>query len=426
MAEKRFFPLAAAQLNLKRLLLIRLIVLACQLIGILYAFYFLDLRLNYTLITGILALVVAVNIFVAFRVKQKSVVSNQELLGHLLFDVLSLSVLIYMSGGANNPFVSFFLVPITISAAILPWTYTWLVAGISLVAYTILLFYFQPLPALMPADMHMTETREMPSLHIVGMWFNFLASAVLITYFVVKMATEIRAQEQTLNDYREENLRNEQILAVATQAAGTAHELGTPLNTMTLLINEIADVNPDNKALQEDVAVLKDQLEVCRTSLKDLVSRADPRQAGNAIAMPLSHFIDQIEDQWRLLRPEVDLQVIVDKINSPRIQVDAPLQQAVVNILNNAADASPDRVELTATWDESSWTLAIRDYGEGVNEDILSTLGSEIGSNKEQGMGVGMILTQATVNRLGGKVLIKPHPETGTVTSIILPMATDG
>jgi len=81
---------------------------------------------------------------------------------------------------------------------------------------------------------------------------------------------------------------------------------------------------------------------------------------------------------------------------------------------------------LTATWNESSWTLAIRDYGEGVNEDILSTLGSEIGSNKEQGMGVGMILTQATVNRLGGKVLIKPHPETGTVTSIILPMATDG
>jgi len=419
----RFFPLAASQLNLKRLLIIRLIVFACQVAAVLYARFLLELDLEYTAILLVLGLVAIVNVLVVLRLKNVANFSDTEFLGHLLFDVITLSLLIYLSGGASNPFVSFFLVPITISAAILPWTFTWAVAGISLGAYTLLLFWYLPLSALLPMDAHMDmDASGGISLHILGMWFNFLVSAVLITYFVVKMATEIRAQDKSLNHYREENLRNEQILAVATQAAGTAHELGTPLNTMTILVNEMTDDYADNEALQKDIAVLNQQLDTCKLSLRELVNRANLKEGGTARPSDVETFIYQVTDQWQLLRPETNLQIhITSPDASPPIMIDATLQQAIVNILNNAADASPDRVSLEAGWNDREWFLKIRDYGDGIKEELVTLLGSRIFSDKEKGMGVGMILSQASINRMGGRILMTSHDHGGTVIEIFLP-----
>ncbi len=422
MADTRFFPLAAAQLNLQRLLLIRLIVYVCQLSALAFA-WFLDYSLEYTPIISVMGFILVINAWVFFRLLHQSMVSDQEFLLHLLFDVLSLSVLLYFGGGASNPFVSFFLVPITISAAILPWTYTWAVAGISLACYTFLLFFYRPLSILMPEDMNMSSMGGLPNLHIIGMWCNFIVSAVLITYFVVKMAAEIRSQDIKLNDYREDNMRNEQILAVATQAAGTAHELGTPLNTMTILVREMADDYQENPALAKDIATLEMQLASCKASLQEMVKRADLRNAGMARQSAIPAFIEQILEQWSLLRPEVRLnQKFIAANESPQIHVDSTLQQAIVNILNNAADASPEGTDLAVDWNTENWTLTIRDYGKGVDEEMMAYLGSEIVSNKEKGMGVGMILSQASIERMGGEVSISSHPEQGTLTQIRLPV----
>ena len=422
MADTRFFPLAAAQLNLQRLLLIRLIVYVCQLSALVFA-WFLDYSLEYTPIISVMGFILVINAWVFFRLLHQSIVSDQEFLLHLLFDVLSLSVLLYFGGGASNPFVSFFLVPITISAAILPWTYTWAVAGISLACYTFLLFFYRPLSILMPEDMNMSSMGGLPNLHIIGMWCNFIVSAVLITYFVVKMAAEIRSQDIKLNDYREDNMRNEQILAVATQAAGTAHELGTPLNTMTILVREMADDYQENPALAKDIATLEMQLASCKKSLQEMVKRADLRNAGKARQSAIPAFIEQILEQWGLLRPEVRLnQKFIAANESPQIHVDSTLQQAIVNILNNAADASPEGIDLAVDWNTENWTLTIRDYGKGVDEEMMAYLGSEIVSNKEKGMGVGMILSQASIERMGGEVSISSHPEQGTLTQIRLPV----
>jgi len=422
LADTRFFPLAAAQLNLQRLLLIRLIVFVCQLSALAFA-WFLDYSLEYTPIISVMGFILVINAWVFFRQLHQSMVNDQEFLLHLFFDVLSLSVLLYFGGGASNPFVSFFLVPITISAAILPWTYTWAVAGISLACYTFLLFFYRPLSILMPEDMYMSSMGGLPNLHIIGMWCNFIVSAVLITYFVVKMAAEIRSQDIKLNDYREDNMRNEQILAVATQAAGTAHELGTPLNTMTILVREMADDYQENPALAKDIATLEMQLASCKKSLQEMVKRADLRNAGKARQSAIPAFIEQILEQWGLLRPEVRLnQKFIAANESPQIHVDSTLQQAIVNILNNAADASPEGIDLAVDWNTENWTLTIRDYGKGVDEEMMAYLGSEIVSNKEKGMGVGMILSQASIERMGGEVSISSHPEQGTLTQIRLPV----
>ncbi len=425
MANSNFFSLAASQQNLKNLLIIRLIILLCQLLALFYSYSFLSLSLNYFLIISTMVLLQIINCGLLVRLGKPWPITDLEFLGHLLVDIIGLSVLLYLTGGASNPFVSYFLVPITIAAAVLPWAYTWALAALCLCCYSFLMFIYQPLPQLM--SMTMDDQTVMPNLHVVGMWFNFLVSAGLITFFVVKMASALREQERTLTNYREENLRNEQIIAVATQAAGTAHELGTPLNTMSVLVKEVATELSGNEDLSKQLGIMQDQIQRCKSSLRELVNQADFREAAKVKTIPLVDFINLLVNQWQLIRPEANLRLNFQlSKNSPMIKSDSTLQQAIINILNNAADASPEGIEANVLWGKTHWTIQVRDFGEAINPELAQKLGSSIVTTKEHGMGVGLVLSQASINRMRGTVKLYAHPEKGAVTEIQLPLLGEG
>ncbi|MDT8397494.1 MAG: ATP-binding protein [Pseudomonadales bacterium] len=428
--DRRFFPLAALQSNLRRLLKIRWIVFGCQALALAYAWLVLELALQYLLISIILSFFVLLNLAVSWRLHKGWLVSESEFLGHLLLDVAGLSLLLYLSGGANNPFVSYLLVPVIISAAALPWSYTWVVAGSSLTCYTLLLFIYQPLPELLPGPLGHGQDHGMAAmvgatgnLHMLGMWFNFVVSTVLITWFVVKMATEIRSQDALLARLREDSLRDEQIVAIAIQAAGTAHELGTPLSTMAVLLQDMRHEYADDPALQKNLALLREQIGHCKTSLRQLVSEADYSQAQAAPRLSLPLFLDSVLDRWQLLRPEVKINLAVSQeTDIPWLKDDASLRQALINLLDNAADASPDGIDLTLHWNTREWELEIRDYGSGITPVIAAGPGHNLLSTKPDGMGVGLMLSQASINRLGGTVKLHAHPGQGTVTRVKIPL----
>lgn len=267
------------------------------------------------------------------------------------------------------------------------------------------------------------------SLHIVGMWFNFVVSAGLITWFVLKMAAENRVQEARLSRYREDTLRDEQVLALATQAAGTAHALGTPLGTMAVLLKELQLEHGNEANLQRDLQVLQQQVAACRAALLTLVEKADLKNQQLRM-IRLRDFLRSVLDQWQLLRPEVHCEVTIQAGDDPAIPFDTTLQQALINMLNNAADASEQGLECELGWSLGNWSLRIRDFGEGVHPELVEHLGTRINSTKANGLGVGLVLSQATVNRLGGKVSLYPFVRTeqgnsarGTLTEISLPLA---
>ncbi|MES2605113.1 MAG: HAMP domain-containing sensor histidine kinase [Pseudomonadota bacterium] len=414
-------------LNLHRLLVIRAIVFVLQLGALLYARYVLALALDYVLIIGILVLLAIANGGLLLRLQRARSPDKNEFFAHLLIDVLGLGLLLYFAGGATNPFISYLLVPVTIAAAALPGLHAVALGAIALACYSLLLFFYQPLPELMPvADEHaghagMASTTAAPNLHSVGMWFNFAVSAALVIYFVVKLAAELRQREAKLQQYREETLRNEQILAVATQAAGTAHALGTPLGTMAVLLGEMAQENTSNVALAQDICMLQSQLAHCRRTLQQLVQKADFKQL-QIRRLPLTDFIAELLQQWQLLRPEVTCKVQVATGISPTLQLDPTLEQALINLLNNAADASPDSIAISVDWQPQHWRMQIRDHGPGVARELQEQLGTTIQSSKPDGMGVGLVLSQATLNRLGGSVSLYPQQPHGTLTVIELPL----
>lgn len=425
--------------NLRRLLTIRVIVLIFQVAALLYARFGLNLALNYPLMVGILLVLAIVNAGLYLRLQAQPNFDVRELFVHLLIDILGLTLLLYFTGGANNPFVSYFLVPITIAAATLGWHYTSALVALTLLCYTLLLFFFEPLPAFLPTATTVATDSSMHgmdhgssgstiSLHIVGMWFNFVVSAGLITWFVLKMAAENRAQEARLSRYREDTLRDEQILALATQAAGTAHALGTPLGTMAVLLKDLQLEHGANADLQQDLQVLQQQVTACRTALLTLVDKADLKNQ-QPKAIRLRAFMQSVLEQWQLLRPEVTCEVTIQAGDDPSIWFDATLQQALINMLNNSADASAERLECELAWNLESWFLKIRDFGEGVHPELAKHLGTRINSTKANGLGVGLVLSQATVNRLGGRVSLYPFTRTeqggsarGTLTEIVLPL----
>jgi two-component system sensor histidine kinase RegB len=253
------------------------------------------------------------------------------------------------------------------------------------------------------------------------MWCNFAISSLLITYVVARMAATVREQQAELNRRREQALHNEQLLAVATLAAGTAHELGTPLGTMTVLLD---DMHSDDAALQGDIDLLKQQVGTCKATLKNLVDTAQAHQQETRPPQidSLTAALDLLLERWQVLRPRADYRLHTAAGAAPQLRFDDALQQAIVNLLDNAADTDSGPVEISADWDGRWVTLHIRDRGPGIALEVADQIGKPFVTSKGKGLGLGLFLSHATIERHGGDIRLFNHPNGGTDAVLRLPI----
>ena len=367
-----------------------------------------------------LALLAAITMASLWRTTRAWPVADSEFFAQLLLDVLGWTVLMYFTGGANNPFVSYYVVPLVVSAAVLPWRYTWLVAGASVLAYSLLLYVYVPFPLFTP---HAAMGHgDAANVHVLGMWFNFLFSAGLITYFVVRMAATLRRQEERVAEAREDRLRNDQIIAVAGLAAGTAHELGTPLSTMSLLVEELKadDALPDH--LREDCDLLAGQLAQCKETLARLSRTAELNSIDETRRQSAVAFARETLAQWSVRRPGTVYE-FVERSGSPDIDVDPTLGQALENLLNNAADTGSAKIALAVDWQDDAVSISVRDWGPGIDAGFIEQLGKPIIHAGRTGLGIGLMLSLAAVERAGGSVQLRNHAEGGALAEMVLPRA---
>jgi two-component system sensor histidine kinase RegB len=405
---------------LKQLTIIRSLLLALFWCGLIASFWINNLNLPYKEVVIVLCVFSGAHLFTFLRLRQTLAVTNTEFFIQLLIDVVCLNALFYFSGGATNPFVSYLLVPVCISAATLPWRFTWFISALCVLAYSILLFFHVKLPLFSVDNVHI---HSQLSWHILGMWFNFFISAVLITYFVVKMARSLREQEKVLNEMREDELRNEQVIAVATLAAGAAHEINTPLATMMVLLAELRSEYQKDPQLSADLHVLSQQVERCAASLKQMVQDSSAATQGQYKQQNIQIYCNSIIDRWQLMRPEVNFTVhFSGSVTQQLISYDSRLDHAIINLLNNAADVSPNSITIEIVLDENNFCWKICDVGHGISADASSILGKEAFSTKEHGLGIGILLSHTTVKHYGGSVVQSPNTPHGTITTITLPL----
>jgi two-component system sensor histidine kinase RegB len=324
---------------------------------------------------------------------------------HLLVDIVVLTWMVAWSGGVSNPFGLLFLVLVALAVLALPRDWALLATLVCVAGFCVSGLLGQPLVS--PHDEH--------TLVLWGMVANFLVSASAVSYFLSRLAVGLRGHERELALLRERFTRNEGIVALATHAAAMAHELNTPLATMTLLADEIAD-QAQTDQMRSDAATLSQLLALCRERIRNL-------------AVPSRVDLVREVSQWKLVRPAVELARTGALPAS--LRVDPAISHLIQALLNNAADAGEEagdpRVELHLEYRDGILRGEVRDHGMGIDpaRPLLPASGL-FHSGKPQGLGVGLVLSHATVEQLGGEITLTDAEDGGTRINFFLPLEKNG
>jgi two-component system sensor histidine kinase RegB len=328
----------------------------------------------------------------------------------------------------------------------LPQVYAWYMVILTTSLYTMLIAFNIPLPSIEPhmpdpvlissdiesyrmlQNAHLMHDKSYFSLHMFGMWFGFVFSAGLVAFFVVELARTLRIQERSLAEARENALRDERVVALGTLAASAAHDMGTPLGTIAIVAHELEQEYPEHRYpdLNAKMIIMQQQINRCKEALSVMSASAGEMRAESGSVILLIDYIDDVINQWRTHNSGAKLNFFIDPnvVADAKIIAERTLTHSLINILNNAAEASPAElgIEFHASWDLESLTITIKDSGPGFPSDIVEFAGKQPVISKKRGMGVGLFLTYSTINRLGGKINLYNSDTGGACVEITLPL----
>ena len=288
-----------------------------------------------------------------------------------------------LAGGIENPFWPFYLLHVVLIALLLPWPLA-LAGTLAVVASFAVAFAFA-------APLHYADGRPVPdSLLAAGLWAGFALTAVITAWFVARVVADLREHERLLREAARRELNDEAVMRLGALAAGAAHELATPLTTMAVVAGEMAR-GAEHPAVQRDAAILTAQVDACRRALSNLTAAAGHLRAEGGGPERLDAFLARLVARFQAVRPDVPLTAHWDGTAPvPEIFADASLQQAILILLNNAADASPHHVDFTSRWDADSLRISVGDRGPGIAPSRLDELGRSFFTTKPPGQGNGV------------------------------------
>ncbi|MDD2884150.1 MAG: ATP-binding protein [Dechloromonas sp.] len=402
------------RLHLRRLIVARWLMLLSMTLLILWAPVGLDLPLPHLPMLGILAIAAILNAIAQQRLHTSHPQAG-ELSSQLLLDIGALGGLVFFSGGATNPLVSLLLPPVAIAAIALPARHVLLVGSAAILTYSLLMLFYVPLS--------IADATRATRLHLIGMWLTFVVSAGLIGWIILRMTQLIRQRDAELASTRETALRDERVLAMGTLAAGAAHELGTPLATMHLIVGELARDPTLAAAVQDDMAVLRQQLGICKEIISGLARRAGAERLEKSNSQAVDRWLEQLRQHWHAARPQAaSLLHVLSTAPAPEIIIDPRLEQAVLNLLNNAANASPCPVDISLSWSGQQFSIAIGDAGPGFPPSVLDLGGHTDFPAHAGGSGVGLLLTRSAIEQLGGRLLLSNPEHGGALACLEIPL----
>lgn len=401
-----------ATTSMHRLARLRWWLLAGEIAAILAVPEWLDITLPQWPMLCVVGLQMVANALALFRIKRCAAFSDGEFCVQLVLDILALSVLMFLSGGAANPLISLLLPPVAIAALALPARLVVAVAGLAVAAYSVLNLVYLPLPVV--------DVARATRLHLAGMWFTFVVSVLMLAWFVVRLRASLRQRETELADAREIALRDERVIALGALAAGAAHELSTPLATMAIVLGELELDETLGEDARADVSLLRQQIAACKAIISRLAERAGAERLDSAAAQQADGWLRDLHARWQTLRLHAKSQLqLAGTMPAPSIIADPALEHGLLNLFNNAADTAT-AVSVRADWDTAWLTLEVRDHGPGFSAEVLAKAGRAPFPAHAAGSGIGLFLAHAAIARLGGQLDLRN--EGGAIARIRLPI----
>jgi len=406
--------------TLRTIVVMRVVALGGQLLVVVAAQYWLGINLALMPLFGTMLCLAAFNGWTWRRMHRVDPANHFELFLQLLMDVLALSALLYFSGGATNPFVSFYLPALAVAAAILPPLHAVALAVFSIVCYSLLTSYYVPL--------HIADPDRAVTYHLSGMWANFALSAGLITWFVARMSRALRTRDAQLTQAREHHMQGERIIALGTQAASAAHEMGTPLATVALITDELrheTKYNPALAAYSADLQTIEAQIALCKTALARMGMQVGAAAETDADVVDLPEWLTQFVAQWRLCHPTARLQFTL-AAGACRIVHSRAVGQMLQTLLDNAryASAAGDTtIHVSLALQARAALVQVTDAGMGIAPALVNRLGYEAVQSTSGGKGIGLMLAFATARQIGATLVLSSAKSQGTSATITLALA---
>jgi len=350
-------------------------------------------------------------------------VGDAALSGVMLLDALLLTALLYLSGGPFNPFSTLYLVNVALAAVLLSARWAWALLMASLLAFGSL-FLLHQLPA--PGGMRLPNHAELMRLHIEGMWVAFALAAGFIVYFVQRVRRALAAREAELARARDLASRLETVAALATLAAGAAHELATPLSTIAVVAKEVEEaLAMVPQEVRADLQLVRAQVERCRLILQRMAAGAGEAPGEALVRVPVVECVraalEQVESAERVV-VEVARDAEGCAVSAPR----RALAGALAGLVRNALQASqaPVPVHIHVVRDDERCRVEVKDQGRGMTQEELHHAGEPFFTTKPPGagMGLGLFLTRTLVEHLGGQLTLESAIGAGTTARLELPL----
>ncbi|WP_229217393.1 ATP-binding protein [Massilia forsythiae] len=411
---------AAGHKNMLQLIELRWIAVVGQITTIAGAILVFDVHLPLVQMLEVLACLIAFNVASHLRWHEHRAVTNKELFLALLVDVASLTMQLYLSGGTTNPFAFLYLLQVILSAVLLEAWSTWIIVAITLACLAGLAAFAHPLP--LPFD----HARGISSLYVQGMLICFVLDAALLVVFISRITSTLRAKAAQLADLRQRAAEEEHIVRMGLLASGAAHELGTPLATVYVILGDWKRMREfkGNPELLEELTEMQTQIQRCKSIVSGILLSAGEARGESAARTTIRTFLDGLVEDWQDSRPVRDFSY-VNRIDEDRpVAFDSTLKQTIDNVLDNALEASPDWVGLEACIEDDTLRLTVSDAGPGFAPAMLAQFGKPYQSSKGRaGGGLGLFLVVNVARTLGGSVAASNRPEGGARVVLTLPLA---
>ena len=399
------------RLRLNTLIRLRWLAIIGQSVAVIFVAYWLNFPLPVSLCFTLIALSAWLNLFLAFRYPAAHRLNPPAAMGILIFDSLQLAGLLYMTGGLTNPFSLLLTVPVVISATSLPLRLTAALGALVMAAATLLMFH------------------HMPFVYVVGMWMAVFSSISFTAIYAFRVAEEARLLANALAATELVLQREQHLSALDGLAAAAAHELGTPLATITLVAREMEKALGNDSKYREDVTLLRSQSERCRELLPRLPSLSS-EGAPHLARLPLTSLVEEV------IAPHRDFGISINLRPGERIgpepvgQRNAGVLYGIGNLVENAVDFARAFVNVGWSWDDNHVTLSITDDGPGFPADIIDRIGEPYMSTRQGaelggGLGLGLFIAKTLLERSGATIDFRNSsgPGEGAVVQVSWPRA---